>query len=140
MIYLSKITLPSEKPNSWPYNVPSINSMESMEFLSPVTFIAGDNGSGKSTLMEALAIKLKMPAIGRTDAARDESINELRPLARMIRHHCRRRRSLGPGGGGVSANGFTDSDLNSRQWTKSNANGLRHPLSRAHLAAFLPLD
>jgi hypothetical protein len=35
---------------------------------------------------------------------------------------------------------LTDSDLNSRQWTKRNANRLRHPLFRAPLAAFLQLD
>ena len=85
MIYLSKITLPNEKPSGWPYNIPSINSLTTMEFSSPVTFIAGDNGSGKSTLMEALAIKLKLPAIGRVDAANDASLKELRPLARMIK-------------------------------------------------------
>ena len=81
MIYLKKITLSSDNPNIWPYTIPSINALSELEFKTPITFIAGDNGSGKSTLLEALAIKLKLPSIGRVDAAFDESLKALKPLA-----------------------------------------------------------
>jgi predicted ATPase len=85
MIYLSKVTLPKEKPQRWPFTVPSINAMDELSFNTPVTFIAGDNGTGKSTLMEALAIKLRLPSIGRVDASRDESLKSLRPLASAMK-------------------------------------------------------
>lgn len=85
MIYLSKITLPKDKPQRWPFTIPTINALSELSFDTPVTFIAGDNGTGKSTLVEALAIKLKLPSIGRVDASRDESLKSLRPLASSMK-------------------------------------------------------
>ncbi|MBB6695068.1 AAA family ATPase [Cohnella xylanilytica] len=42
-------------PNRYPFNVPSIRTMDSLEFRRNVTFFVGENGSGKSTLLEAIA-------------------------------------------------------------------------------------
>jgi predicted ATPase len=39
----------------YPFNVPVICSLESMELRSRVVFFVGENGSGKSTLLEAIA-------------------------------------------------------------------------------------
>jgi len=36
--------------------IPTISTLESLTFTSPITFFVGENGSGKSTLLEALAI------------------------------------------------------------------------------------
>jgi predicted ATPase len=82
MIYIKRVNLPEERPGCWPYTIPAIASLERLEFTAPVTLLAGDNGTGKSTLLEALAVKLALPAIGRVDAARDETLANLRPLAR----------------------------------------------------------
>ncbi|MCK5128394.1 MAG: AAA family ATPase [Clostridiales bacterium] len=86
MIYLSKITLPSDKPEIWPFNIPSINQISELSFDAPITFIAGENGSGKSTLLEALAIKLKLPSVGRASASHDDSLTHLKPFANTISH------------------------------------------------------
>ncbi len=86
MIYLRDISLPEQKPNEWPFSIPSINSAEKISFDCPVTFIAGDNGSGKSTLLEALAVKLALPSVGRADASRDDSLKALQPFAKTIKH------------------------------------------------------
>jgi len=40
---------------AYPFSLPIIKNMSSIELSSPVTFIMGDNGSGKSTLIEAVA-------------------------------------------------------------------------------------
>lgn len=40
----------------YPYCLPAINKIDSIDFHPKVTFFVGENGSGKSTLMEALAI------------------------------------------------------------------------------------
>ncbi len=40
----------------YPFSVPSIKHLITLDFSSNVTFIIGENGSGKSTLIEALAI------------------------------------------------------------------------------------
>lgn len=81
MIYLRVMKLPEERQDCWPYTIPAFRGLDRLEF-APVTLLAGDNGTGKSTLLEALAVKLALPAIGRVDAARDETLAALRPLAR----------------------------------------------------------
>ena len=85
MIYLRQAILAEERPACWPYTIPAIQNLERLEFASPVTLLAGDNGTGKSTLLEALAVKLSLPAVGRVDAGRDETLASLRPLARGMR-------------------------------------------------------
>jgi predicted ATPase len=85
MIYLRCASLPEERPDSWPYSIPAIKGLNGLEFPSPITLLAGDNGTGKSTLLEALAVKLALPAVGRIDAGRDETLAALRPLARSMK-------------------------------------------------------
>ena len=41
---------------AYPYALPAISSLGSIDFHPKVTFLVGENGSGKSTLIEALAI------------------------------------------------------------------------------------
>jgi predicted ATPase len=41
--------------NSYPFSVPAIRNLETLEFRSRICFFAGENGSGKSTLLEAMA-------------------------------------------------------------------------------------
>jgi predicted ATPase len=40
----------------FPFSIPAIGSLDTMEFDRPVTFFVGENGAGKSTLLEAIAI------------------------------------------------------------------------------------
>jgi len=56
--YLLKMQLLRDKVESfdqYPYSLPVIKNLESLEFHPKVTFIVGENGSGKSTLLEAIA-------------------------------------------------------------------------------------
>lgn len=85
MVYLQSASLPEERSDCWPFTIPAIKGLDRLVFDAPVTLLAGDNGTGKSTLLEALAVKLALPAIGRVDAGRDETLAGLRPLARGIR-------------------------------------------------------
>ncbi|MDR1599468.1 MAG: AAA family ATPase [Oscillospiraceae bacterium] len=81
MIYLRQIRLPDNDDGGWPHTIPALRQRGAIELDKPVTLLCGENGSGKSTLMECLAVKLAAPAVGRTDAARDESLAALRPYA-----------------------------------------------------------
>lgn len=85
MIYLKKISLAHIRPQGWPFNISIIENLSEMDFDTPVTFIAGENGTGKSTLIETLALKLNMPAIGRTDTSYDASLKDLVPLADIMK-------------------------------------------------------
>lgn len=76
---------PAGADNSFPYSVPTIRSLTTLEFSSPVTFFVGENGSGKSTLLEAIAAASELPAVGselRVDA--DETLAAQRSLAATI--------------------------------------------------------
>ncbi|WP_235527362.1 AAA family ATPase [Pedobacter sp. Leaf41] len=48
----------------YPFNIPSLQNLESLEFHPAVTFFTGDNGVGKSTLIEAIAVNLGFNAEG----------------------------------------------------------------------------
>jgi predicted ATPase len=48
----------------YPYNVPSIEAVDSLDLDQPVTFLVGENGSGKSTLLEAIAVAAGLNAEG----------------------------------------------------------------------------
>jgi len=45
-----------EDQTVYPFNIPAIASIETLDLDWPVTFLVGENGSGKSTLLEAIAV------------------------------------------------------------------------------------
>jgi predicted ATPase len=47
-----------ESFDRYPFNLPALRDMETVEFHPKVTFLVGENGSGKSTLLEAIAISM----------------------------------------------------------------------------------
>lgn len=69
-MFLKSITLKREMISDWsqyPLNIPTIQSLEKLEFVEPITFFVGENGSGKSTLLEAIAEQIGFnPAGGST--------------------------------------------------------------------------
>lgn len=47
-----------ESFDQYPFSLPAIRHLDTLELHPKVTFIVGENGSGKSTLLEAIAISL----------------------------------------------------------------------------------
>lgn len=65
--YLIDVQLrPDKAPDfsAYPFSLPAVRHLGTLEFDPAVTFIVGENGSGKSTLLEALAIALGFNAEG----------------------------------------------------------------------------
>ncbi len=79
----------------FPFSIPAIRSLETLEFTSPVTFFAGENGSGKSTLLEGLAIAARLPAIGASDLRTDGTLIPQRQLGDALRLTWNRRAHRG---------------------------------------------
>lgn len=50
--------------DEYPFNLPIVRNLESLEFKKQVTYIVGENGSGKSTLLEGIANLMGMNAEG----------------------------------------------------------------------------
>lgn len=60
MPFLKKITFHWDKAENrkrYPFNVPSLSRLKTLDMNHNVIFFVGENGSGKSTLMEAIAYK-----------------------------------------------------------------------------------
>ncbi len=67
--YCSRISLLRDKVESfarYPFSLPAVATLDSIELHPKVTFIVGENGSGKSTLLEAIAIGMGFNAEGGT--------------------------------------------------------------------------
>ena len=59
--YLKKLTLKRTEIESfdiYPFSIPAVSELDSLELDSEVVFFVGENGSGKSTLVEAIAVAL----------------------------------------------------------------------------------
>jgi len=83
-----------EDPNAYPFTLPVIRSLETLDFHPRVTFFVGENGSGKSTVLEAVAVLLGFNAEGGTKAfnfATRHSESNLHRSLRPIRNARRER-------------------------------------------------
>jgi predicted ATPase len=57
--YLASIRLRRDRIaafDRYPFHLPFVRTLDTLELTSPVTFFVGENGSGKSTLLEAIAV------------------------------------------------------------------------------------
>ncbi|VTR94937.1 atpase aaa : Uncharacterized protein OS=Cupriavidus sp. HMR-1 GN=D769_13266 PE=4 SV=1: AAA_23 [Gemmata massiliana] len=58
--YLLRVQLLRDRitaPDSFPYCLPAIRNLETLDLHPKVTFFVGENGAGKSTLLEAIAVE-----------------------------------------------------------------------------------
>jgi predicted ATPase len=79
----------------FPFSVPVIRSLGSLDLDVPVSLFVGENGSGKSTLMEALAVAADLPAVGSGSLSRDPMLQPQRELARYLKLAWRTRSHRG---------------------------------------------
>ena len=88
MLHLREIALkliPTELDRTFPFGVPVVQSLKTIELTSPITFLVGENGSGKSTLLEALACAVDIPAVGGEPLRSDKTLDAVRPLAEFLK-------------------------------------------------------
>jgi predicted ATPase len=97
VIALKSVTLRElpEGETGFPFNLPIVRSLGTLDFTSPVTFFVGENGSGKSTLMEALACAVGAITIGSESVRTDPTLAELRRLAMYLRLSWQKRTHKG---------------------------------------------
>ncbi|KAA3606384.1 MAG: ATP-binding cassette domain-containing protein [Calditrichaeota bacterium] len=85
MIFLREITLGKTSKKSFPFNLPTIQNLDSLTFGSEVTFLVGENGSGKSTLIEAIALGAKLVGVGSENLEDDESLFPSKKLSKELK-------------------------------------------------------
>ncbi|HEY0564449.1 MAG TPA: AAA family ATPase, partial [Terriglobales bacterium] len=98
---LKRITLLRERVGDWnayPFTVPAVRALDTIELRSRVVFFVGENGSGKSTLLEAIAVHY---GFGREGGTRNfnndstESNHSVDALVRALRLSFDRRTGAG---------------------------------------------
>jgi|ERR1043165_3681798 predicted ATPase len=65
--FYSALSLNRESVDSfaeYPFNIPALRALDSIELHPKITFFVGENGSGKSTLLEAIAVNQGVNAEG----------------------------------------------------------------------------
>ena len=98
MPHLRSVALRAIEPAAsgrFPFTVPIIRTLESLDLDAPVTFLVGENGSGKSTLLEAIAGAAGLPTVGSESLERDETLAAQRELARALKLTWNRRARRG---------------------------------------------
>jgi Predicted ATPase len=98
MPHLRSVALRAIEPaaaSRFPFTVPIIRTLESLDVDQPVTFLVGENGSGKSTLLEAIAGAAALPTVGSESLERDETLSAQRELARALKLTWNRRARRG---------------------------------------------
>ena len=80
----------------FPFSVPTIASLTSLDLDAPVVCFVGENGSGKSTLLEAIAIAASLPSAGAATRAQDDpTLTDQLWLSRALRLTWRSRNNRG---------------------------------------------
>ena len=74
-----------EDRSSYPFSLPAISKIDSIEFHPEVTFLVGENGSGKSTLIEALAVAWGFNAEGGSKNFNFRTRESHSPLNKFLR-------------------------------------------------------
>lgn len=71
--------------HTFPFNVPSLATLDTLDLDAPVICFVGENGSGKSTLLESIAIAAALPSAGGAGRAMDDpTLAEQRSLASVL--------------------------------------------------------
>lgn len=83
------------RDDSFPFNVPSIRTLDKIDFRQPVTFFVGENGSGKSTFLEALAAGAGSISVGGQDVQLDDTLEHARKLSTYLRLAWRKKSTRG---------------------------------------------
>ncbi len=70
---------------AYPFSIPAVRELGSIDFQPNVTFFVGENGSGKSTVMEGLAVALGFGAEGGTKNVQFKTADSTSPLHEVLR-------------------------------------------------------
>ncbi len=98
LIHLQSLEMRASFPREqaeFPFTVPALQTLTTLRFESPVTFLVGENGSGKSTFLEALAVATGSIAVGSSEINRDKTLDAVRQVARHLKVTWRKRTHRG---------------------------------------------
>jgi predicted ATPase len=86
--YLRSVSLKRDAISAfeeYPFSIPAVRELDTLEFHPDVTFLVGENGSGKSTLVEAIAISLGFGTEGGTKNVQFRTADDTSPLYQYLK-------------------------------------------------------
>jgi predicted ATPase len=88
--YLSRISIADDAEfdeDVYPFSIPAVRNMGTIEPHADVTFFVGENGAGKSTILEAIAVAMGLPSEGgNRDVSRaEQDVSTLQDCLRLGR-------------------------------------------------------
>lgn len=84
-IYSATLSQQCRELNGYPFELPAIRAIETIDFHPKVTFLVGENGAGKSTLLEAVAIAWGFNAEGGSKNFRFSTRNSSSSLSKFLK-------------------------------------------------------
>jgi predicted ATPase len=85
MIHPKSIRLRAFPASSkFPFSLPILQSLQELQFETPVSLLVGENGTGKSTILESIACVVEMIVVGSESTRSDESLAHTRELAKYL--------------------------------------------------------
>src|ERR1700704_7204981 len=91
MMRLKRIAILPERVtngNEYPFNIPALASLKTLDITSRICFFVGENGTGKSTLLEAIAAHYGFGLEGGNrnySPKTTESVTTIEPLVKALR-------------------------------------------------------
>lgn len=76
---------PPTRLTGFPFTIPALKALTTLDLSAPVTFFIGENGSGKSTVLESLALAANLPTVGSESIEGDPTLAALRPLSKCFK-------------------------------------------------------
>jgi predicted ATPase len=99
MSHLLKVGLKNSPQGSeasrFPFSVPAVRTLPTLDLGTQVTMFVGENGSGKSTLLEGLAAAAELRSFGASSIAADDTLTPQRALGASLRLSWSRRSRKG---------------------------------------------
>ena len=74
-----------QRGDGWPFTMPALRGVDTIELRRPVTFFIGENGSGKSTLLESIAVAAGFNLEGGSKNFQFETTRRETELPRLVR-------------------------------------------------------
>lgn len=90
--FLKRAELRRGAPAGWPFDLPAVRALASLDLAGSATFLVGENGVGKSTLVEGLAMAAGLNPHGGSSNIRTRSHGTESPLHEHLRLVWARRR------------------------------------------------
>src|SRR5580692_2752172 len=142
MLRLKTVKLLRDRVVRWdeyPFNIPAIASLNSLEITSPICFFVGENGTGKSTLLEAIAAHYGFGLEGGNrnfSPKTTDSVTGIEPLVKALRLSFTKRTG---GGFYLRAESFFNVASHVDQVGASDSYGGKSLHNQSHGESFLSL-